>query len=70
MNHHISTIRNQGDTPVARHFNKHRFFENPPLTVSILQLIREGSKELRDKWEQHWIARLYTQVPKGMNILD
>ena len=70
MNNHISTIRNQGDTPVARHFNKHGFRENPPMKISVLQLIREDPKSLRDKWEQYWMSRLYTLTLNGMNIQD
>ena len=74
MNNHLSTIRNSGDTPVARHFECHNMTSNPQLTVYILQLIRGNDEfleqQLRNDWENIWIARLYTLVPKGMNIHD
>ena len=66
-------IRNQGDSPLARHYKIHGMNNNPEFKVYVLQLIRGEDtigKELRDKWENHWIARLYTISPKGMNIQD
>ena len=75
MNQHLSTIRTKSDTPVSRHFNSHeyKFKEDPPLKVTILQLIRGDNNDnasLRDKWEEIWISRLYSLVPNGLNIKD
>ena len=70
MNQHLSNIRCKSDTPVARHFNRHGLGN---FSVYILQLIRSDKEEgvmLRNKWENHWIARLHTITPQGLNILD
>ena len=70
MNQHMSTIRTNADTPVARHFNKHGLGN---FKCYVLQLIREqndNGQTLRNKWENYWISRLHTITPKGLNILD
>ncbi len=74
-NGHLSTIRCKADTTVARHMAKHNIFENPPITISILQFINgkadtDYAKVLRNKWENIWIARLDTLIPHGLNIQD
>ena len=43
------------------------------MKIMVLQLIKSDvdsadAQNLRDKWEEYWIARLYSLVPKGMNI--
>ena len=72
MNSHISTINTKGNTPIARHMNDHD--DKLALKVHILQLIRSDdvlSDQLnRNKWENIWMSRLYTIVPKGLNIMD
>ena len=73
MNNHLNLIRNVGDSPLARHFKEHELNSQPPINVYILQLIRgedKIGKELRNKWENYWIARLFTISPNGMNIQD
>ena len=66
MNNHLSDIRLKKETPVARHFNRHKC----ELNVYILQILKQNDPILCDKWEDYWIARLYTISPKGLNILD
>ena len=74
LNNHISTIKNGKDTPLARHMNRnHQIFEKPPLSITIIQLIRSlglNEKSLRDKWKNIWIGRLHTICPHGLNIQD
>ena len=74
MNNHLSSIRNNGDTPVARHFAHHEKINNPPFKTFVLQLIRsvdnDSDQHSRNMWEDTWMARLYTIVPKGLNIQD
>ena len=55
--------------------NSHTCRGNPPIRIYILTLIHEerdldeASVE-RNKWENYWMARLYSYVPKGLNIKD
>ena len=74
MNSHLSSIRLQGDTPVPRHFKLHDNIKDPSLKVFIVQLIRQTTqiREQNDQneWEEIWMARLFTQVPKGLSIQD
>lgn len=63
INQHRYCIRNKLDTPVSRHLNGHYM-------VTALQIIHEDNAELRNVWEEKWMARLYTYVPKGLNIQD
>ena len=75
INQHYSSIRNKLGTPVARHMNSHTFRGIPLIRIYILTLIHEepDSDEAsvqRNKWENYWMARLYSYVPKGLNIKD
>ena len=74
INNHMNTIRNNQDTPVARHCAKHEMQIKPRLIVSILQLIRSSDRpddsSERNKWENIWIGRLNTVSPNGLNIQD
>ena len=75
MNQHYSSIKNKLETPVSRHFNSHTFEGFYPIRIYILTLIREDAdsiegSEQRNKWENYWMARLYSYVPKGLNIKD
>ena len=75
MNQHYSSIKNRLETPVSRHINSHSFKGTYPIKIYILTLIRGGpysieSSELRNKWENYWMARRYSYVPKGLNIKD
>ena len=75
INQHYSSIRNRLETPVARHMNSHSYRGNPPIRIYILNLIHEelDSDEVsaeRNKWENYWMARLYSYVPNGLNIKD
>ena len=75
MNQHYSSIKNRLETPVSRHFNSHTFEGFYPIRIFILTLIREDADsikglEQRNKWENYWMARLYSYVPKGLNIKD
>ena len=69
MNQHMSNIRTNADTPIARHFQKHGIGN---FTISVLQLIRgeKDAQHLRNKWENYWIARLHSITPNGLNIQD
>ena len=51
--------------------NKHDI-ENRPgyLQIHVLQLIREDTPSVRDRWENIWMARLFTYVPEGLNVQD
>ena len=75
INQHYSSIKNMVDTPVSRHINSHSFEGFYPVRIYILTLIREDADstegtENRNKWENYWMARLYSYVPKGLNIKD
>ena len=75
MNQHYSSIKNRLETPVSRHINSHSFEGFYPITIYILTLIRGDpdsieSSDLRNKWENYWMARLFSYVPKGLNIKD
>ena len=75
MNQHYSSIKNRLEMPVSRHFNSHLYQGFDPVRISILSLIREDpdsikGQEQRNKWENYWMARLYSYVPKGLNIKD
>ena len=65
INQYYSSIRNQLETPVARHMKSHTYRGYPPIRISILTLIHEepnsdkASVE-RNKWENYWMARLYS----------
>ena len=65
LSNHLSSIRYGYETPVARHYIKH---QKMSLKVSVLQLIRDcpnkDTTHERLKWEDIWIARLYSLTPK------
>ncbi len=72
---HLSTIRLQSDTTMARHMASHNIVDDPPITISILQLIKADpkaayAKEIRNKWENIWMSRLNSFIPHGLNIQD
>ena len=63
------------ETPVSHHMNAHKFRGDPPIRIFILTIIHEEpdsdeASEQRNKWENYWMARLYSYVPKGLNIKD
>ena len=71
----IVLSRTSVDTPVSRHINSHSFEGFYPVRIYILTLIREDADSIeaaenRNKWENYWMARLYSYVPKGLNIKD
>ena len=66
INQHLNDIKHERDTPISRHFNKHKV--RPYLYV--LQLIKNEDSKFRDTQENYWIARLHTISPYGMNLLD
>ena len=78
FNSHYFDIQHNSDTTVARHFNKCPR-NNPAkfdgLGISILSFIRsppdtrKGQSE-RDTEEKRWIHRLFSVVPRGLNLLD
>ena len=75
INQHYSSITNRLDTPIARHMNSHNYRGNPPIRIYILMLIHEEPDSVeagleRNKWENYWMATLYSYVPKGLNIKD
>ena len=75
INQHYSSIRNKLETPVARYMNSYSYRGNPPIRIYILTLIHEEpdsdeAGEERNKWENYWMTRLYSYVPKGLNIKD
>jgi hypothetical protein len=76
---HFGYIRNEDkEQPISRHMLTHNWkgTRDYPITFSILQLMREstpGTKRAireRNKWENIWMARLSTYVPKGLNVQD
>ena len=75
VNKHYSSIRNKLETPVARQMNSHTYRGNPPIRMYILTPIHEepdldeASVERNSK-ENYWMVRLYSCVPKGLNIKD
>jgi hypothetical protein len=73
INAHYSTIRTKKEQPVADYFRSHDIFEDVPITLHVLQLIRSDastSKSMRDRWERIWMSRLNSFVPNGLNIMD
>ena len=75
INQHYISIKNKVDTPVSRHINSCSFKGFYPIRIYILTLIREDADsiegtEMRNKWENYWMARLYSYVTKGLNIKD
>ena len=75
VNQHYSSIRNKLETPVSRHMNSHTYRGNPPIRIYILTPLHEepdldeASVE-RNKWENYWMARLYSYVPNELNNKD
>ena len=75
INQHYSLIRNKLETPVARHMNSDSYRGNPPIKIYILTLMHEQpdsdeASEVRNKWGNYWMAKLFCYVPKGLNIKD
>ncbi len=53
----------------------HNILNDPPITISILQFINadaeaDYAKDLRNKWENMWMARLNSYIPHGLNVQD
>ena len=74
-NHFTSIQRNDGKNDVGKHFNGigHSGIEN--LKLHILDFIHAApnsdfGRALRDQIEFHWIQRLRTQLPHGINTMD
>ena len=74
-NHFTSIQRNDGKNDVCKHFNGtgHAGIDN--LQLHILDFIHaapnsEFGRALRDHIEFHWIQRLRTQLPHGINTMD
>ena len=72
---HLSDIRKNKDTTVARHFNLlgHRF--DPPLKVFILEFIKchpESARAAiwRNESELAWMIRLNSFIPNGLNLQE
>jgi hypothetical protein len=59
-------IRLQRNTAEARHFTTTNHSSNN-LGLVILELIKDTSKHYRKLREVHWIQRLQTEVPNGLN---
>ena len=75
INQYYSSIKNKLETPVVRHMNSHSYRGNSPIRIYILIQIHEEpdsdeASEERNKWENYWMVRLYSSVPKGLNIKD
>ena len=72
MDNYCSSIRTKSDTPFARHIKTHGHIL--AMNVTVLQLIwisdQEDEQITSNRCENNWIVRLYTLVPKEMNILD
>ena len=66
INQHLNDIKHEKDTPVSRHYNKHK----ADMILHIVQLVSTNDADDRNKWENYWISRLHTITPKGLNILD
>ena len=74
-NHFTSIQWNDGKNDVCKHFNSngHSGIEN--LKLHILDFIyaapnSEFGRALRDEIEFHWIHRLRSQLPHGINTMD
>ena len=66
---HLGTIRNEYDTPVARHFNKD---DHTSMDVKVIvidaPIQREHNTRLR--YEAAWISELRTLTPMGINVQE
>ena len=74
-NHFTSIQRNDGKNDVCKHFNDtgHSGIDN--LKLHILDFIHAApnsdfGRALRDQIEFHWIQRLRSQLPHGINTMD
>ena len=75
--HHFD-IKTHNDTTVSRHFNKCPSSQPAGfggLEISILSFIKNPSNSKagqveRDREEKHWIHRMASVVPKGLNLMD
>ncbi len=73
--HFTSINRNDGKNDVCKHFNQKDHNGVKDLKLSIVDFIyakpeTDRAKALRDQIEFHWIQRLRTQLPHGMNTMD
>ncbi len=74
-NHFTSNQRNDGKNDVWKHFNGINHHGVEDLELHILDFIHvapnsEFGKILRDEIEFHWIQRLHSQLPHGINTMD
>ena len=72
LNQHYSTIRNNVETPVSKHFRSYHYKEPYPIRIFILSIKNnvDNAQGLRNKWKRIWMARLNSYIPCGMNIQD
>ena len=74
--HHFTSIqRNDGKNDVCKHFNQPGHSGIQDLKLYILDFIHAApnsdfGKALRDEIEFHWIQRLRSQLPHGINTMD
>ncbi len=74
-NHFTSINRNDGKNDVCRHFNQNDHAGVSNLKLNILDFIfakpdTPKAGALRDQIEFHWIQRLRSQLPHGINTMD
>ena len=74
-NHFTSIQRNDGKNDVCKHFNSEKHSGIADLKLHILDFIYASPNSefgmcLRDQIEFHWIQRLRTQLPHGINTMD
>ena len=74
-NHFTSINRNDGKNYVCRHFNLQDHSGILDLKLHILDFIFANpesirARTLRDQIEFHWIQRLRSQLPHGINTMD
>ncbi len=72
---HFNDIKQNHDTTVARHYNKHGAILDPPFQIHVLEYIHrhpdtQQGATILDEREKIWMARLNCYYPKGLNIQD
>ena len=75
MYEHLSDIKHNRDTTVARHFNQLGTITNPPLEVIGLQFIHshpdsDRAASSRNELEEVWMVRLNSFIPHGLNLQE
>ena len=74
-NHFTSIQKNDGKNNLSKHFNEVSHHGIADLKLHIVDFIHEHpngdfGSVLRDQIKFHWIQRLHTQLPHGINIKD